>query len=247
MHFILKAGTPGITEYLNAVTILGMPIGTFAIICIIGLMVGIALIYFWWNSYRLSKNKAESKNRVVCEFLMDGGGKVRRELCEVYKMEAKKIETKSRATFFADSFVNAPKGHSLDAYFLLPEHDYLEVWPLNARPSQQVILQKYYFVENDPCPKMPHDPSKWSDERYVRITSAIAKLSKDESNLQVLVSEMSGVWQNIADFVQKLKLIQVIMFMVGANILINLFGAFMTFQGNQGIQSLVKFLVGSGK
>jgi len=159
-------------------------------------------------------------------------------------MEAKKVETKSRATFFTDAFVKAPKGHALDAYYLLPEHDYLEYYPLSARPAQQILLQKYYFVENDPCPKNPHDPSKWDADRYVRVTSAIAKLAKDESNLQVLVSEMSGVWQNIAEFVQKLKMIPYILMAIGGVGLVVLFVAFMVFQSNQGIQQLVKFLVG---
>jgi hypothetical protein len=230
-----------------AVTVMGMPIATFVVVLVIVLIVFIALIYFWWNSSKLAKNKEKSRGRIIAEFMPEHGGKVWRELCEVYKMEVKKVETKSRAMFMTDAFIKAPKGHALDAYYCLPEHDYLEVWPLDAKPAQQVILQKYYFVENDPCPKMPHDPSKWDKDRYVTVTSAIAKLAKDESNLQVLVSEMSGVWQNIAEFVQKLKLIQVIMIMVGGSILVNLFTAFMVFQSNQGIQQLVKFLVGTSK
>jgi hypothetical protein len=246
MLYILKATEPGIIEYLNAVTIMGMPIAAFAAVVFISLIVITALIFLWWNSYKLSKNKQATQNRVVAVILSEGGGRVRRELCEVYKMEAKQVETRSRATFMASAYVKPVHG-SMDAYYCLPEHDYLDVWPINAKPSQQVLLQTYYFKENDPCPQMPHDPSQWNTERYVRITSAIAKLAKDESNLQVLVSEMSGVWQNIADFVQKLKLIQVIMIMVGGNILVTLFTAFMVFQSNQGIQSLVKFLVGSGK
>lgn len=232
-----------VPQVSNATTIMGLPVATFAIILVITLIVLIALIYFWWNSYKLNKNKEATRNRVICEIVMEGGGRVRRELCEQYKMEAKKVETQSRATFMASAYIK-PLSGSLDAYYLLPEHDYLDVWPLNARPAQQVNLQKYYFVENDPCPKMPHDPSRWDSDRYIRVTSAIAKLAKDESNLQVLVSEMSGVWQNIADFVQKLKMIPIIMYMIGGLALINLFTAFMVFQSNNGIQQLVKFLVG---
>ena len=242
---VLQPGMVETTINPFAITILGMPIITFFAILAIVLGVLGFLFFLWWDRMRLNQHKAESKDRVICEFMPEHGGKIYRVLCESYKMEAKKVETRSRATFFTDAFVKAPKGHALDAYYLLPEHDYLEYYPLSSRPAQQTLLQKYYFVENDPCPKNPHDPSKWDAERYVRVTSAIAKLAKDESNLQVLVSEMSGVWQNIAEFVQKLKLIQVIMIMVGANILINLFGAFMTFQSNQGIQQLVKFLVGA--
>jgi len=246
MNFILQAAMPGIPEYLNATTILGMPVVTFAVVLFIALIVFSALGFYWWNSYKLSSNRKSTQNRVVCVIMSEGGGRVRRELCEQYKMEAKKVETQSRATFMASSYIRPTHG-SLDAYYLLPEHDYLDVWPINAKPAQQVILQTYYFKENDPCPQMPHDPSQWNTERYVRITSAIAKLAKDESNLQVLVSEMSGVWQNIADFVQKLKLIPIVMYMIGGLALINLFTAFMVFQSNQGIQQLVKFLVGSGK
>jgi hypothetical protein len=246
MLYILKANEPGIIEYLNATTILGMPVAVFAVVLTISLIVLSALGFFWWNSYKRGKNEEATQNRVVCVIMSEGGGRVRRELCEVYKMEAKKVETRSRATFMASSYVKPVHG-SLDAYYCLPEHDYLDAWPINARKSQQVILQTYYFKENDPCPQMPHDPKSWDTERYVRITSAIAKLAKDESNLQVLVSEMSGVWQNIADFVKKLNLITILLYLVGADILISLFTAFMGFQNNQGIQSLVKFLVGSGK
>jgi len=245
--YILQAETPGISVNPFAITILGMPIVTFFAILAVVLGVLGFLFFLWWDRMRLAQHKNEAKKRVICEFMGENGGLVWRELCEVFKMEVKKVETKSRAMFMADAFVRAPKGHAIDAYYCLPEHDYLELYPLGARPAQQIVLQKFYFVENDPCPKNPHDPSKWDAERYVRVTSAIAKLAKDESNLQVLVSEMSGVWQNIADFVQKLKLVPITMYMVAAAILINLFTAFMVFQSNQGIQSLVKFLVGSGK
>ena len=241
---ILKAGTPGITEYLNVDTILGMPIPTFAVVVFVTLIVFGALAFFWWDRFKLNKNKQSTQNPVVCVIMSEGGGRIRRELCEVYKMEAKKVETQSRATFMASAYVKPLHG-GLDSYYCLPEHDYLDAWPINARPAQQVILQTYFFKENDPCPQMPHDPSSWDTARYIRITSAIAKLAKDESNLQVLVSEMSGVWQNIADFVKKLNLITILLYMVGADILISLFTAFMGFQNNQGIQALVKFLVGA--
>jgi hypothetical protein len=243
MFNILKAEMPGIPEYFNATTILGLPVATFAVVLFISLIVLGALGFFWWDRYKLNKNKQSTHNRVVVVIMSEGGGRVRRELCEVYKMEAKKIETRSRATFMASAYVKPVHG-SMDAYYCLPEHDYLDAWPINARPAQQVILQTYYFKENDPCPQMPHDPSSWDTERYVRITSAIAKLAKDESNLQVLVSEMSGVWQNIADFVKKLSLIQILLYMVGADILLDLFNAFMGFQSSNGISQLVKFLVG---
>jgi hypothetical protein len=241
--YILQATSPGIIEYFSVSTIFGMTIPVFAGVVFITLIVFGILAFLWWDRFKLNKNKQSTHNRVVVVIMGEGGGRVRRELCEVYKMEAKKVETRSRATFMASAYVKPVHG-SMDAYYCLPEHDYLDAWPINARPAQQVILQTYYFKENDPCPQMPHDPSQWDTEKYVRITSAIAKLAKDESNLQVLVSEMSGVWQNIADFVQKLKLIPVVMYMIGGLALINLFTAFMVFQSNQGIQQLVKFLVG---
>lgn len=242
--YVLEAVTLETTTLPFDILIMGMPILGF-----VGLVVAVLgflgfLFFLWWDRMRLAQHKAESKDRVICEFMPEHGGKVYRILCESYKMEAKKVETKSRATFFTDAFVKAPKGHALDAYYLLPEHDYLEVYPLNARAAQQIILQKYYFVENDPCPKNPHDPSKWDADRYVRVTSAIAKLAKDESNLQVLVSEMSGVWQNIADFVTKLRLIPYVLMAIGGLALVCIFTAFMIFQANQGVQQLVKFWVG---
>jgi hypothetical protein len=244
MNYILQAETLGMPGGLFAVTILGVPLTTFLLVMVFVLGVGIWLTFLMWDRTRLAKNKLESKDRVICEFMSESGGKVWRELLEKHKMEIKAVQTKSRAMFMADAFIKAPKGHAIDAYYALPEHDYLDVWPMNARATQQVTLQKYYFVENDPCPKMPHDPKLWDTDRYLRITAAIAKLAKDESNLQVLVSEMSGVWQNIADFVKKLQMIPLLLLAIGGLGLVCLFTAFMVFQSNQGIQQLVKFLVG---
>jgi hypothetical protein len=243
--YVLEAVIPLETDNPFATTILGMPVVTFGVLLFITLVVLSALGFFWWNANRLAKHKNDSRGKIIAEFLPEHGGRVYRVLCEVYKMEVKQVQSQSRAYFMASGFIKAPPSHAIDGYYALPEHDYLDQWPENAKPMQQVTLQKFYFVENDPCPRLPHDPSRWDADRYTRVTSAIAKLAKDESNLQVLVSEMSGVWQNIADFVQKLKMIPILMYMIGGLALINLFTAFMVFQSNQGIQQLVKFLVGA--
>jgi hypothetical protein len=242
--YVLEAVTLETSVFPFEILILGMPIlGFFALFfAVLGILSWLFILQ--WDRWRLGQHKKESKGKVICEFVPPNGGEAYWELCDQYKMEVRKVETKSRATFMTDAFYKAPAGHSVDAYYALPEHNYEDWWPKNARRVQQVKLTKYYFQENDPCPKMPHDPSKWDSERYIRITSAIAKLAKDESNLQVLVSEMSGVWQNIADFVQKLKWIPYIFFAVCGLYILVLFGDFMGFQINQSISQIVKFLVG---
>jgi len=242
--YVLEASLLETPSLSFDILIMGMPIMGFFGVMILVLGVGALLFILWWDRMRLNQHKKETEGKIICEFVPENGGLAYWVLCSAYKMELRKVETKSRATFMTDAFFKAPAGHAIDAYYPLPEHDYLDWYPRNARKVQQVKMQKYYFVENDPCPKMPHDPSRWDTERYIRITSAIAKLAKDESNLQVLVSEMSGVWQNIADFVQKLKWIPYIFYAVLGLYLLELFGDFMGFQANQGIQQIVKFLIG---
>ena len=242
--YVLEAVVLETPTLLSDITIMGMPIMGFFVLLFVVLGILSWLFILQWDRWRLGQHKKESKGKIICEFVPPNGGEAYWELCDQYKMELRKVETQSRAAFMTDAYFKAPKGHAIDAYYGIPEHDYQDWWPKNARRVQQVKLTKYYFQENDPCPKMPHDPAKWDTERYIRITSAIAKLAKDESNLQVLVSEMSGVWQNIADFVQKLRLIPYVLIAVGGLALICIFTAFMIFQTDQGVQQLVKFLVG---
>ena len=228
----------------DAIKIFGMPYMTFIIVLVIVLGVGALLFYLLYQARKRAQYNREAAGRVLCEFTSVTGGLVRRELCEEYKGEVKKIETKSRATFMSSQYAKPPTGHAIDAYYLLPEHDHLDLWPPGKNPMQQVTVKKYYFTENDPCPKIPRNPEKWDAERYTRITATIAKLAKDESNLQVLVSEMSGVWQNIADFVTKLKRIDIIVIMLIVMIVIQLISGYLSFQTNSTAGAIARFLLG---
>jgi hypothetical protein len=234
------------TRILNELLILGLywPYFVFCVLPILGFILWLVFKVFY-DSYKRGRNQAIASISVLLEIAPISGGPVARHVCEFYKGEAKKVENRSRATFMATIFAKPPEGHAIDAYYLLPEHEYLENdWPFDAPKSQKYPIIKYYFTENDPCPKIPHDPSKWDTERYDRITSSIAKLSKDEAGLQIIVSEMSGIWQNIQAFLDKLKMAAYAFYTSLVNVLIQLGIAFMLYQIWQRLDGISRFLVG---
>lgn len=156
-----------------------LSLGGFIIVIMITGLVVAAMAFFMWDRGKKSKNIKAIQGKVLLEIAPQFGGIVQRLLVEEFKGEAKVIEDKSRATFTVSSTAKVPQGTSVVEYFLVPEHDYMDRWPETFFKSQQVVVTKYYFKENDPFPQMPHDASKWDDDRRTRITATMAKLAKD--------------------------------------------------------------------
>jgi len=232
-------------ETTDVIGVFGIRLEYFILILLITGIVLFLLFYFWWQGYKRNQNLLQAKGKVLCEFTDPSGGlPVRRILCEAFKGEIKTIEDKSRALFTTDAYAKAPKGHAIDSYYLLPEHDYLDVYPYGVKPSQQIMVKKFYFQVNDPCPRIPHDSNRWDAERYTRVTSAMAKLAKDESNLQVLVSEFSGLWSQLSEMVAKLKQLPLLLIVSLASIFISFIVGYLAFRSMQMSTAVYKFLVG---
>jgi hypothetical protein len=237
-----------------APAILGMPIVTFILVLVIVVLLGWQLSKYMIDAKKREKNIAEAKDSVLIEFTDDHGGKVERVMCKEWKGEARKEEWDSRGTFTVQNQARIKDfkhlsgyrmTHSIDSYFLISEHDHLDEYPYDVPETQRILIKKFYFTKNCPWPNIPHDAKKWDTERYVRITATMAKLAKDESNLQVLVSEMSGVFEPMLKAIEWLKslpLIKILAFIqLGALLIIG----FLSYQNMSALSNIAKFITGA--
>jgi hypothetical protein len=227
-----------------AFTILGMPLIQFVLVAIIVALLSWQLLRYMWNARQRNKHILEAKGKVLLEFTDNHGGKVERVLCTEFKGEARKEEHESRGTFTIQNMAKVP-GHSIDCYFLLPEHDYLDTYPYDVPECQQIQIKKFYFTKNCPWPNIPHDASKWDTERYVKVTSTMAKLAKDESNLQVLVSEMSGIWEPMMKALEQLKHMSMIKILGFVQIVMLLIVGYFGWANMNAISAIAKFITGA--
>jgi hypothetical protein len=197
----------------------------------------------FWDQRRYKKNKEEVIGKVLCEFAPTSGGQVSRELLEEYQGIIKRPESTSKASFFMP--IKKTEKTEFTEYHAVPEHEYLDVYPANAPEKQQVIVRKFYFNENDPSPRMPHDASRWNDERYIKISSAISKDARNEASLRVLTSEMSGIWASIENFINYLKRLPTMMILSLVNIGITAIAILFLYFVNQNVGKLASFWLGS--
>ncbi len=216
MYIAEKTGT----IFFNSpiITILGMQIATFIIVMCLVVVVAGLLIYYFWKHKKTQEHKQEAKGNVLLEFVDTFGGPVQRVLCEEYKGEAKKIEDQSRGMFTVNAMAKVKDmpisdriGHSIDSYFLLPEHDYLDEWPYDVPEDERQVVKKFYFTKNCPWPNMPHDRSRWDQERYMKITANIAKNARNEVGLEYLVTAMTAPLRELIDRIKGLKHIPLIL------------------------------------
>ena len=215
--------------------------GFFGILLVVGLVATI-IIYLWLDKRKKQQNIQATRGMLLCEFCSPEG--TYNVLCEVFKGQIKKIEDKSRATFTIDKFVKAPKkgDQSIDVYYVLQDHCFPCRWPEGKPTSQQVTVMKTHYLVNDPIPKITYQPSEWNSGRYERTTSALAKYAQDEKNMQVLVSEIAGVWKRIEDFVGYLTKIPTMFIINLALVLICLVSAFLAYKAMSNTGNIMTFL-----
>lgn len=189
---------------------------------------------------------ASGKRKLLCEFCSPEG--ITQQLCEVFKGQVKKEEAGSRATFNINKFVkpkNQPMETSIDTYFVLQDHCFPCQWPEGKPPSQQVTVMKTHYLINDPMPKITGSMD-WNTEKYDRTTSALAKYAQDEKSMQVLVTEVTGTWKQIEQFVEYLKKVPFVLYASLASLLFNAACAAFIWMARGDIAKIWAFLKGMG-
>lgn len=218
------------------------------------IIVTIAIVVFvgrtFYTTHRRNKHIKDAKGMILCEFTpATGGGQVYRVLCREEKGEIRKVDLKEHGKFETDSFVRSPKQLpnevDIEQYLLLPEHDYLDVYPFGVSPAQQVPIRKYYFNEGEPYSQMPHDSKKWNTERYSRVTAQMFHASQDTVALKGILGEVSGMMQHFYDALDNLKKMRLVIIGLVVVVFFNMITLFISFNGMRMTEKIIKFIAGT--
>ena len=222
-------------------SILGLYPTAFLAILAGVLLVGLIILWFWYNARQRKKHQEMARGKLLCEFCSPEGAFT--ELCDVWKGMVKKFETQ-RGTFVSDRYIKAPKGYEefADIYLVLQDHCYPVRWPEGKPFTQQITVMKTHFLIGDPIPKITYNPDKWDTERYTRTTAAIMKYAQDERTMQVAITAIGDIerrLQNLVNYLKTIPRLQLILLILGLLILGNIL---VTCQNKSAINSIVEFM-----
>lgn len=211
---------------------------------IVALAVAILVVFYilWRKGKRHTVVLEKVKGKLLCEFCSPEGAYT--VLCDVWKGAVKKIEDKSRGTFLISKFVKAkeiPGEHSVDLYWVIQDHCFPYRYPEGRPYEEQTVVMKTHYVVNDQMPKITCNPA-WTQDLYYKTSAALGKLALDEKNMQMLVSELGGVWAKAEEFLNYLKRVPLILIGIGVLILIGLVNIFMIRGQASGIDTILKFM-----
>lgn len=241
MHYIIQDMQVISDSGLYALRIMGMDFVTFVLVLIIFLLLALIAGYFIYTDSRRRKNIEFIRNgdRVLLEIVPMSGNKVIREVVESFQGEAKKIEHNTRGTFLVSRFVKSDKLEAAEPYQLWPGCGHLDDYPYDAPENQRVTIVKYYFNEGDPAPKLMRDPKEWDTERYVKTTTAFARLARETKFAEVMQGQFSGFFDKLFKALpnlEKISLIMILCFVIIGMLAINLYFGFTT---NSGIHTII--------
>ena len=231
--------TAGILQSNSVMKIMGMDLTTFVLVCIIILLLGIMAGRLWWDRHKRDKNIKDAKDSVLLEIAPMQGGRVHRVLAKQFQGEAKEHTNEAKETFLISWFAK-PEGSNIEPYQLWPGFEYMDVWPLDAPESQQVPVMKWYFLEGDPAPKMPHDEEKYNVERVTRTTTAFSRLGRETAVASTMLGQFSGFFQDLIAALPMLKKINIV-FILEIVILVGIAAClYFQFTGNQTLSAFIK-------
>jgi len=220
--------------------IAGLDISTFTLLVLIIGIFAFLFFKYWWDARKRNKNIKLAKQCVLLEICPNDGSPVKKELCKSYKGEAKQVSDQSRGTFLISLFAKPPEGTISEPYQLWPGYGHIDVWPLDAPASQQIPIQKFYFIENDPAPKIPQDASRYSEARIKEITTTFARLSREEAIAQTMLGQFSGFFDSLIAALPALKRIPLIFLLILGIIALLAVNLYFGFHNGQLIEALQK-------
>lgn len=226
-------------SYLAAQINWGMTILVFG-----GMVAGLLLFMFWWNQKKRQENINLTAEKALVEFGMRNGH-VKFVLCDEHMGEIT-VEDGAGTKKKYDGTIKAPKDlGSVKDYYILEDHGYIIDYPFGKPPAQQTQIMLYHFNENDPSPKFPRHPEQWDQERYAKLTSSLIEMSKEQSNLQAIVAEVSGAFKPMvtaAKLIAMIPQIRLMIFILIALVLLDILLVWLT-KGDIGV--VKNFIIGT--
>jgi hypothetical protein len=212
-----------------------------------GLIGAFLLFLLWWDKKKRQENINQASDKALVEFGMRNGH-VKFVLCDEHMGEIT-VEDGGGTKKKYDGVVKAPKDlGSIKDYYILEDHGYIIDYPLmypGKKPAQQTQIMLYHFNENDPSPKFPRHPEQWNTEKYAKLTSSLIEMSKEQSNLQAIVAEVSGAFKPLvtaAKIIALIPQIRLLIFILMGLVAIDIIVGYLT-MSNVGV--VKNFIIGT--
>lgn len=191
-------------------------------------IITIAVAFFIWYFIRLirqrrerERHQLEMKHNVVGMFLPRYGGLAQFRLCKEEKGEVVDVLTDDGRTIRSTGKKSTPfdvEGNVIDHYLPMEEHDYQIEWPLDKPKAVRITAPLFIWQLNDPRAKVPHDASKWDEQRYRDVTAKQFRQSKDEKDLDMIQMSAAGILSKLQGFEQALKRIPTVVLLSMINL-----------------------------
>jgi NADH:ubiquinone oxidoreductase subunit 3 (subunit A) len=172
-------------------------------------------------------------------FITEGRGAYE-ELCNVWMNEAEVKEQGKKVKTVGT--VDAPKVASqrIPKYYLVAEYMFQIRWPKNAKKSQQTEIMQVFYRENYSLPAFSFN--ELSGEERTAMTAILTSISSDQNVANAVVTEIQQKFDTFTKAINKLKNLNMILYIVFAIAVVSLFILVYTFQDHSILMKL-KLLV----
>jgi hypothetical protein len=201
--------------------------------CII--LVAVYLFYYFFNSWWQHRaNVQKSEGKILCLF-HTMGGEAFWKWCFDDKGELSPADKKGydkRASELSKKAIGRIKAEKQQFgwYFILPDHVFQIMYPFTAPKGQQISIRIAEYVENYPAPRITANIEKWDAEQYAAVTSQMAMLSKDTTDLEAIISQAAGIEETLRGLMEMPSDVRMVKYLSMGNLGVGFIVGFLVFQ-----------------
>lgn len=214
--------------------IMGLKPWAFLLVMFIVMAGGLIVFTSMWDSRKRMQNLKKTTmpdgktGKVNAVFITEGKGSYER-ICDVWMNEAEVKEGGKKTKTIGT--INAPNVASqrIPKYYLVAKYMFQIDWPKNAKKSQQTKIMQVFYRENYSLPAFSFE--ELSGEERTAMTAILTSISSDQNVANAVVTEIQQKFDAFTKAVNKLKGLNMMLYILVAIAGIALFGLFYSYLG----------------
>lgn len=214
--------------------IMGLKPWAFLVIMFI-VMAGVLIIVTrLWDSHKQNQNRKKTtmpdgKTKKVNAVFIAEGKRSYENICDVWMNEAEVKEQGKKAKTIGT--INAPNiaSQRIPKYYLVAEYMFQIDWPKNTKRSQQIEIMQVFYRENYSLPAFSFE--ELSGEERTAMTAILTSISSDQNVANAVVTEIQQKFEAFTKAVNKLKSLNMMLYILAALGGVTLFGLFYSYLG----------------
>jgi len=181
----------------------------------------------------------DGKTRKVNAVFITEGQQAYERICEVWMNEAEVKDKGSKVKTIGQLTAPAVASQRIPKYYLVSKYMYQIRWPKNAKASQQTEIMQVFYRENFSFPGFSFE--ELSKDERVAMTAILTSISADQNVANAVVTEIQQKFDAFTKAINKLKGLQLILYVAGAGAIIGLFNLIISFRGYSVVSIIRKF------